>query len=54
MKNKIKTSNALKRVWKWKAEIYKEVKDFEINEQLKRIHKMAEEIETQNENTITS
>jgi len=46
MKNNIDDSEALKRVWIWKEEIYNEVKNLDIREQLKKIHEMAEKIES--------
>ena len=41
MKNRIENSQALKRVWEWKEEIYNELKYFELNEKFKQIHSMA-------------
>jgi len=40
--NKLENSEALKRVWRWKDEIHNEVKNLDISERLKEIHKMAE------------
>lgn len=41
MKNKIENSEALKRVWDWKDQIYNDVKELSLNEKLKKIHEMA-------------
>ena len=42
--NKIENSEALLRVWKWKDEIYNDVKNLDLIEQLKEIHKMAQKV----------
>jgi hypothetical protein len=41
MKNRIENSKALLRVWKWKEEIYNEIKTLELNNKFKKIHDMA-------------
>ena len=41
MKNNLENSEALKRVWEWKQEIYKDVKNLSLNDKLKKIHEMA-------------
>ena len=45
MKNKIEKSEAMKRVWDWKNEIYDEVKELDLDNKFKKIHKMDKEIE---------
>ncbi len=44
MKNSIENSEAMKRVWEWKENIYFEVKDLPVDEQFKIIHRLARDI----------
>ena len=43
MNNIIENSEALKRVWKWKEDIYNDVRELTTKEKLKKIHHMAEQ-----------
>ena len=45
MRNKIEKIEAMKRVWNWKNEIYEEVKELDLDDKFKKIHKMAKETE---------
>ena len=54
MKNKLETSEALKRVWHWKESIHKEVKGQNIEKQLMAIHEMAKKYLKSNNIIINS
>ena len=45
MMNKIEKSTAMKRVWEWKEKIYDDVKELDLEDKFKTIHKMAREVD---------